>query len=199
MNKKKARKTQERKDKKLRVYDGSVVSLVSIIIRRKHYYDDFTKEVAEALDSQSMYCIDKTEYESRLHNDLRYENVDAYKLISEVLKASNNYKIILELRGLFSNYYGILVEDEVYMFYPRYSNDTEAICKKLAKPKVNTYSPDYIMQHIEPKVKELEKYNLVNQDLKDKLSLTKVLRNIRVSQAKALSFKKKLFKGKVQL
>lgn len=194
MSKKKARKTQERKDKKLRVYDGSVVALVSLIIRRKHYYDDFTIEIAEALDSQDMFCV--------IEEDLGAEfgrTVEAFCRMAEVLKASNNYKIILELRTDTSNYYAILVEDKVYIFYPRYNSDIESINKKLAKPKVNTYSPDYVMKHIEPKIKELEKYNLVSQDLKDKLGLTKVLRNIRINQAKVLSFKKRLNKGKVQL
>lgn len=194
MNKKKARKTQERKDKKLRVYDGSVVALVSLIIRRKHYYDDFTQEVAEALDSQDMFCVQTEDLADSFE-----DTVEVFCLMEEVLKSRNNYKIVLELRTVTSNYYGILVEDKVCMFYPRYNSDIESINKKLAKPKVNTYSPDYIMQHIEPKVKELEKYNLVTQDLKEKLSFTKDLRKMRRFASSALSFKKKLFKEKVQL
>ena len=166
---------------------------------RKDMYDDFTNEVAIALDSQALYCIEESGYEFLLNQGCDHERVYAYKLISDTLKSNSNYKIILELRGLINNYYGILVEDKVYMFRTYVPEDIKAITKKLSQPKVNTYSPDYIMQHIEPKIKELDKYSLVSQELKDKLGLTQVLRNIRISQAKVLSFKKKLHKGRVQL
>ena len=195
----KARKSQERKALKLRVHDGSVVGLVHITIKRKDMYHDFTDEVAIALGSQALYCLEESGYELLLNQGCDHERVYAYGLISDTLKSNSNYKIILELRGLINNYYGILVEDKVYMFRTYVPEDIKAITKKLSKPKVNTYSPDYIMQHIEPKIKELDKYSLVSQELKDKLSLTQVLRNIRISQAKVLSFKKKLHKGRVQL
>jgi len=190
----KARKSQERKALKLKVHDGSVVGLVHITIKRKDMYDDFTEEVAIALGCDNLFCVQEETLDAS-----EKEKSEVFKLMSDALKPKNNYKVILSLNSKERYYYGILVEGKFYLFYCYYESDMDAINKKLAKPKVNTYSPDYLMQHIEPKIMELAKYGLVTKDMEYKLSLTKTLRRIRNSQAKVLSFKKKLHKGRVQL
>lgn len=190
----KARKSQERKALKLKVHDGSVVGLVHITIKRKDMYDDFTEEVAIALGCENLFCV-----QEETLDDSEKEKSEVFKLMSDALKPKNNYKVILSLNSKERYYYGILVEEKFYLFYCYYESDMDTINKKLAKPKVNTYNPDYLMQHIEPKIMELAKYGLVIKDIEYKLNLTKTLRRIRNSQASVLSFRKKLNKGKVQL
>lgn len=195
----KARKSPERKAKKLKVFDGSTVALVHILIKRKDMYIDFVQEVAIALDCQNLYYLEEDDIEHLQNTSAHPEVLEVYKLMYDALNPNNNYKVMLALTTPDRYYYGILVEGKLYLFFCYDNYDLDATTKKLALHKVNTYHPDYIMEHTKSQILALDKFGLVGKELKNKLDFSNSLREIRKRIAGVYSFKKRLFQGKVQL